>query len=68
MPNGRRPGQLRGSAWEPPDELRARGIDSFLVRNLAPAFESVLRFVQLNPRVLWSTAAEQIDLMYEKRI
>jgi ferric iron reductase protein FhuF len=34
-------------------------------RNLAPAFDSVLRFVQLNPRVLWTTAAEQIELMYE---
>jgi ferric iron reductase protein FhuF len=50
------------------DELRARAIDSALVRNLAPAFESVLDFVQLNPKVLWSTAAEQIDLMYENAI
>jgi ferric iron reductase protein FhuF len=45
--------------------LRARAMESFLVRNLVPAFDSVLRFAQLNPRVLWSTAAEQIDLLYE---
>jgi ferric iron reductase protein FhuF len=45
--------------------LRAAAVAGLIVRNLAPAFDAVLRFVQLNPRVLWSTAAEQIDLLYE---
>jgi ferric iron reductase protein FhuF len=46
-------------------ELREQAIGSLLGNNLVPAFDAVLGYVQLNPKVLWSTAAEQIDLMYE---
>jgi ferric iron reductase protein FhuF len=56
---------VAGLRLESLNELRARAIDALFVRHMAPAFESVLRFVHLNPRVLWTTAAEQIDLLYE---
>lgn len=45
--------------------LRAAALRSLVGDNLAPAFERVLRFVHLNPKVLWATAAEQIDLLFE---
>jgi ferric iron reductase protein FhuF len=59
---------VAGLRFETLDELRAKTIESLLVHNLAPAFENVLDFVHLNPKVLWTTAAEQIDLMYENAL
>ncbi len=45
--------------------LREAALGSLVRDNLVPAFERVLDYVHLNPRVLWATTAEQIDLLVE---
>jgi hypothetical protein len=49
-------------------ELRERAWLSLFSEHLAPAIERVLSYAKLNPKVLWSTAAEQIDLLYENAL
>jgi ferric iron reductase protein FhuF len=46
-------------------ELRRRGLENLVGANLVPAFERVLATVHVSPKLLWSTAAEQIDLLYD---
>jgi hypothetical protein len=49
-------------------ELRERAWQSLFSEHLAPAVDRVLSYAKLNPKVLWSTAAEQIDLLYENAL
>jgi hypothetical protein len=46
-------------------ELRRRAFESLFAENLVPSFERVLQAVHVSPRLLWTTAAESIELMYE---
>jgi ferric iron reductase protein FhuF len=48
--------------------LREAALVSLVGDNLAPAFEHIMGFAQLNPKVLWATTAEQIDLLFEDAV
>jgi ferric iron reductase protein FhuF len=49
-------------------ELRNRALRSLFGDNLGPAIERIYHHVHLAPKVLWGTAAEQIDLLYENAV
>jgi len=57
-------GQDRGSAWV----LRDQALTSLVRDNLAPAFERILATAHVSMKLLWSTAAEQIDMLYENGV
>jgi Ferric iron reductase FhuF-like transporter len=46
-------------------ELRERALRNLFADNLVPSFERVLQAVRVSPRLLWTTAAESIELLYE---
>jgi ferric iron reductase protein FhuF len=46
-------------------ELREHAFKSLFGENFAPSFERVLQVVHVSPRLLWTTAAESIELLYE---
>lgn len=48
--------------------LREAALRSLVGGNLVPVFEHVLQYARLNPKVLWATAAEQIDLLFESAV
>jgi ferric iron reductase protein FhuF len=57
---------VEGSRSLPTDEgLRGRALGSLLAGNIVPAFERVLERARVSPKLLWATAAEQIDSLYE---
>ncbi len=48
--------------------LREAALGSLFGEHLQPAFDAILREIHVSPRLLWSTAAEQIDLLYESAV
>ena len=46
-------------------ELRERAFRSMFADNFVPAFERVLRHVRVSEKLMWTNAAESIELMYE---
>jgi ferric iron reductase protein FhuF len=46
-------------------DLRDRAFEALFGRNLAPAFERILEAIHVSDRLLWTNAAESIELMYE---
>jgi Ferric iron reductase FhuF-like transporter len=46
-------------------ELREHALKSLFADNLVPSFERVLQVVHVSPRLLWTTTAESIELLYE---